>query len=162
MTTPSQTPSASDQTRLFILAAAGLGLLVAGFFLGAYFGTGIFGGGEMTASAPSTPDTATAGGLGAQPPASTRAVAVADANTFCPLGLGNAKDFGLLPNNTELAGSTAAGTAVTGRYVCKAKNDVGNYEIVFDTLCDDATNSRCLTLYSVGQEGGATLYRRHE
>ena len=78
----------------------------------------------------------------------------------CTTSLGNAKNFGIVPQYGELATTKLALTKVQGRYICIAHTNVTKYFMVVDLECRNLKNPRCVSLYSVVQGNGTVLYQR--
>lgn len=85
----------------------------------------------------------------------------AAAVALCSAALATTQGFGLVPAYTRLASDRVQEGALPGRYTCFAQTDAAKYQLTFDLMCKDLTDAKCLSLYSVTQDGSGTLYQRH-
>lgn len=78
----------------------------------------------------------------------------------CTTALGNAKNFGIVPQYGQLASAKLAQTNVQGRYACLASTHAAKYVLIVDLLCRSLKDPRCVSLYNVSQSDGTVLYQR--
>ena len=81
---------------------------------------------------------------------------------FCAAALTNAKKAGLVPSFGQLTSAAPQQTKVTGRYLCPAATPSSKFMIAADLICRDLKSPKCVSLYSVTQNGGTVLYQRQE
>jgi len=79
---------------------------------------------------------------------------------ICTTALGNAKNFGIVPQYGQLGSHKLAATSVQGRYACLAATHASRYILIVDLLCRNLKESRCVSLYNVSQTDGTVLYQR--
>ena len=80
---------------------------------------------------------------------------------LCSAGLTSAQGFALVPAYTKLASAVIQTGSVNGRYTCFAETDAAKYQITFDLMCKDLNDPKCISLYSVTQDGTGAIYQRH-
>lgn len=78
----------------------------------------------------------------------------------CTTALGNAKNFGIVPQYGQIASAKLAQTNVQGRYACLAATHATKYVLIVDLLCRNLKDSRCVSLYNISQTDGTVLYQR--
>ncbi len=83
-----------------------------------------------------------------------------DPSRVCRTALANAKNFGVLPNDSRLADSDPRQTDQEGRYMCDAATGKATYSIAVDIVCEDAAKDSCVSIYSIAEDDGAVLYQR--
>jgi hypothetical protein len=85
----------------------------------------------------------------------------AAAAVFCNSGLGTAQAFGIVPSYAQIISHNIYLTHTRGRYVCVAATHAAHYLIAVDLFCHDIKKKRCMSLYSVVDQGNqAVLYQR--
>ena len=85
----------------------------------------------------------------------------AAAALFCKTGLGAAQNYGIVPSYAQIISRNIYLTRTQGRYVCVAATHAARYLVAVDLFCHDIKNKRCLSLYSVVDQGNkAVLYQR--
>lgn len=85
----------------------------------------------------------------------------AAALALCSAALTTTQGFGIVPAYTQLASDVVQAGSTRGRYTCFARTDAAKYQITFDLMCKDLGDAKCLSLYSVTQDGTGALYQRH-
>lgn len=93
-------------------------------------------------------------------PSDERANGLNDPSQVCRTALANAKNFGVLPNDSRLADPDPRQTDQEGRYMCDAETGKAKYSIAVDIVCEDAAKDRCVSIYSVAEDDGSVLYQR--
>ena len=85
---------------------------------------------------------------------------VEDATQLCLSGLKSAQSFGIVPPYGRLFGHSVYRTSVQGRYVCVAATHATKYLVAVELLCRNVKDRNCVSLFSVTQADGKTLYQR--
>ena len=81
---------------------------------------------------------------------------------FCVAALTNAKKAGIVPRFGQLTSAEPQRTKVTGRYLCSAATPSSKFMVTADLICRDLKSAKCVSLYSVTQNGSIVLYRRQD
>ncbi|MBI1329001.1 MAG: hypothetical protein GC166_03745 [Alphaproteobacteria bacterium] len=95
-----------------------------------------------------------------QPSPENEAANKAALQEVCKTALKGATDYGILPGYTKLASTAPAATKMQGRYTCVGTTDAAQYAVVFDLLCNDIANEKCVMLMGVQADDGNVLFAR--
>lgn len=79
--------------------------------------------------------------------------------TICTAALSDARDYGVVPNDSALASNEAKQTKVDGRRICTAQSGSDTYLITADVTCKKIKDGKCLTLYAVERSDGLSTYQ---
>jgi hypothetical protein len=80
--------------------------------------------------------------------------------SVCQTMLARAHDFGVVPPDAALMQPDAVKNEADGRPLCKAQSAGAHYTMTADLICSDMTKQTCLSLYSVHQDDGTSLFQR--
>jgi hypothetical protein len=83
-----------------------------------------------------------------------------DPSQFCRTALANAKNYGVVPNDSRLTDPNPRQTDQEGRYICDAANGKADYSIAADIVCEEIAKDQCVSIYSIAQDDGSVLYQR--
>ena len=78
----------------------------------------------------------------------------------CQTMLAHARDFGVVPTDATLMQPDAVKNESDGRPLCKAQSAGTHYAMTADLTCSNMTKQTCLSLYSVRQDDGTSLFQR--
>ena len=81
--------------------------------------------------------------------------------SLCEAALSRVTAYGLVESDARLVSTGATKTGTENRMLCQAKSGETTYTMTVDVACDDLSKDKCLTLDSVTDSMGNSLYRRH-
>lgn len=81
--------------------------------------------------------------------------------SLCEATLTRVTDYGLIEAGAKLVSTEPTKTATKTRMICQAKSGTTVYSMTVDVACDDVSDFKCLSLHSVTDSAGQSLYRRH-
>ena len=80
--------------------------------------------------------------------------------SVCETMVKRARDYGVVPPNTTLAQPDPSKNEADGRPLCSAQSGPTHYTMTADLICSDMNKMTCLTLHSVKQDDGTSLFQR--